>query len=162
MGVSVNSGTDGNDGQPSKFLNGTVMLAQADYGRGGQKGTVACCPFPSNGTIDVQCPGWVNGVNGTDGSIVNYLSPLTNPDNRTYIPIDYLTSFSDCCAAPGLKYPLGNSFGWYNHNGYSTIQIGSCNQEGSCILFENCPNTKVEVSPAPGNNGESGFCVISY
>ncbi len=162
MSVNVNSGTNGNDGEPTMFLNGTTILAQADYGRGGMKGMVACCPYPNLGTTAVSCNGWQNGVDGVNGAVFNHLTTSSIPDPRSYIPNGYLPTFTDCCAQGGLK-PNVQSSGLYNHNGFGSIYQGSCNLLGSCIIYSsNGTNGNVEVSPAPGNNGESGFCIISY
>lgn len=159
FGVNVNSGTGGANGQSTAFMESSTILAEADGGIGGGVGNVNCCNWPS---IAV-CPGWTAGSTGADGTQLNFISPISTPDSRSYIPADYMTPTSSCCAAGGsIAHQNVNSSGTSNHSGFGGSSAGLCNSGGACINVSNCAGDDVEVSPFPGETGESGFVSISY
>ena len=159
FGIAPNAGTAGQPGGVSAFeLDGTA-LAQTEGGQGGGPGTVNCCSWPAQS----DCPGWSAGTSGSDGLQVNYTAPLSTPEGRSYIPADYMTPVSGCCATGGtiLHQSLQGS-GISNHSGFGGSGAGLCNPGGACININNCSGDDVEVSPYPGVAGEAGFVVISY
>ena len=162
FGIVPNEGTAGQPGGVSAFELDGMTLVQAEGGQGGGPGTVSCCAW-SPSTVYSDCPGWSQGASGSDGLQVNYTSPLSTPEGRSYIPADYMTPVSGCCASGGsVMHQAVQSSGMSYHYGFSSSNPGSCNSGGACINIFNCGSDKVEVSPYPGAAGEAGFVVISY
>ena len=139
---TVNQGTDGEDGHNSWIELDGVVLAEANGGFGGTKGSVPCgCPNVGGGGNSAFCDGWENGVSGDDGTVINFTQLMTAPELTSYIPSDYLTSMSNCCSLPGA--------------GGSGVDCNIQSDSGN-----NYP--KLEKGPESGAEGEQGFVVISY
>jgi hypothetical protein len=142
--VAVNNGTGGIQGGESSFKQGSNVLLTAQGGTGGTKGTVGCICPTQVGTVPVSCTGSQAGTAGSNAIVTNYSLPLSSPTLPTYIPTYYLTPVVSCCASFGTG--------------------GAANNQSGCVIIAgggaNYPT--YEYSPIPGNQGESGFCVISY
>ena len=156
--IGVNGGSDGLDGGNTTIEIGGNILLSAEGGLGGEKGVVNCgCPGAPSGGSSGNCPGWVSGSAGNDGQIINYTPAVSTPNLPSYIPFDYLSSTPDCCADGGAFGTLGS------YNSGAGLGDGG-NSGGGCgivwVTDNNYP--RLERGAAPGQDGENGFCVISY
>jgi hypothetical protein len=144
--IGVNGGSDGLVGEETSLAYQESNLATAEGGGGGAKGYVSCgCGnVGGGGGGNPDCAGWYDGTAGIDGSVVNYVSPVTEPTLPSYIPTDYLTPAADCCSQAGTP----------GYNG----------GPASCAIANNQDNNypQLEIGAAAGGNGEQGFLVISF
>ena len=141
--VGVNEGSNGGSGESSTFGISNTILALAEGGTGGEKGFVSCgCGNVGGGGNYNECDGWYNGNNGTAGVITNFVPAVSAPILPSYIPNDYLTPTVNCCSLGG--------------NGGSDFS--------GCLILNDLGNNypAIEEGASSGQDGESGFIVISF
>ena len=76
-------GTNGIDGGATNFNN--ILIASGGNGGGG-----GCLYVNPN----VKTP----GINGTNGTVINYSPYINNSETRSYLPTEYVISGPSCCS----------------------------------------------------------------
>jgi hypothetical protein len=105
--ISIGGGV-GADGENSSF-NGVIS---AEGGKGGSSATLLS-----------------NGLNGLDGSVINYKHPILDNGSRSYMPSSYLTQL------PGKNASGGNPNGNYPCYSGSGQQLDKCvGESGYCVI----------------------------
>jgi hypothetical protein len=140
--IGVNEGTDGGDGGGSSLMLNEVVLVSGEGGNGGTKGIVSCgCPNVGGGGNGATCEGYIYGVNGNNGAVINYTQLYDEPTIPSYIPQEVLTAQVNCCA-----------------------QYGGAGLGGGCVLSSNQDNSypNLVVGAKNGQDGEIGFVIIKY